>query len=253
MKKPYKETITQLVHEAEALIEPHHGNVSSKSKGGGAADLVTELDQAVEKLYAEKLNQIYPDIGFVGEEFGGDIDQDRYWLVDPIDGTAHFVRGLPFCSTMIALIEEGEVTFSAIYCFPQKELFIAEKGQGTTQNGKQVRVSNRPLKEAYVCHEIEFKNQENIDTFVEIEKHGLLMETISAGFEFAQVSNGKLDGRICLDPFGKNYDYAPGSLLVQEAGGIVRNIGSDTYDIHNYNFVAANPLVYKELHKLGIA
>ena len=70
---------------------------------------------------------------------------------------------------------------------------------------------------------------------------------ISAGFEYAMVASGKLDARISLDPYGKIWDFAPGSLLVAEAGGVVANIGSKGYDYRNFNFIAANPVIYKEL------
>ena len=69
----------------------------------------------------------------------------------------------------------------------------------------------------------------------------------SSGFEFAMVASGKLDGRLCFDSYGKDYDFAPGSLLVEEAGGVVANIGSREYDYRNGNFIAANPLVFKQL------
>jgi fructose-1,6-bisphosphatase/inositol monophosphatase family enzyme len=61
------------------------------------------------------------------------------------------------------------------------------------------------------------------------------------------VASGKLDGRIMLDPYGKDYDLLPGALLVAEAGGVVANIGSSNYDYKNFNFIAANPAVYHDL------
>lgn len=61
------------------------------------------------------------------------------------------------------------------------------------------------------------------------------------------VAAGKVDGRVTFEPYGNDYDFAPGSLLVEEAGGVVRNLGSDTYDYRNTDFIAANPIIYKEL------
>ena len=68
----------------------------------------------------------------------------------------------------------------------------------------------------------------------------------SAGYEYILVAVGKLEGRVCFNPYGEDYDYAPGSLLVSEAGGKVTNIGSTKYDFNNLNFIAANKPLYKE-------
>jgi fructose-1,6-bisphosphatase/inositol monophosphatase family enzyme len=70
---------------------------------------------------------------------------------------------------------------------------------------------------------------------------------VSAGYEFVLVATGKLEGRICVDAFGKDYDFAPGSLLVSEAGGIVANIGSTTYDYRNTNLIAGNKALFDDL------
>ncbi|MDP3997263.1 MAG: inositol monophosphatase family protein [bacterium] len=252
-EKPFSEVVIPLVREVGELVSPYFGNPGIiKNKSDSAADAVTELDKQAERLYAERLHDAYPSIGFYGEEFGGDTDSERYWLVDPIDGTGHFIRGLPFCSTMISLIQENQPVFAVIYSFIQKDLYVAERGKGATKNGTKIHVSDRSLKRAYIFHEINFNHRKNIATFLELEQHAILVETISAGFEHAQVADGKMDGRICLNAFGKNYDYAPGSLLVEEAGGIVRNIGSDTYDFNNHSFIAANSRVYQDLRNLGV-
>jgi len=74
--------------------------------------VVTKLDTDVEEFVSDELTKIYPDIGFVGEEHGGNREAARFWIMDPIDGTGHFIRGLPFCTSMIALVEDGHVNFS---------------------------------------------------------------------------------------------------------------------------------------------
>lgn len=75
---------------------------------------------------------------------------------------------------------------------------------------------------------------------------------MSAGFEFTMIAQGKIDGRIQIDPFDSYYDYAAGALLVLEAGGVVTNFGSDKYDFKNLNFVATNSIIYRELIKRKI-
>ena len=236
------------MREIRPMILPFWGNAGkTTSKSASPVDCVTELDTAVELFMTSKLKELYPDIGFVGEEYGGDRTQSRYWLMDPIDGTAHFVRGLPFCTSMLALIEDGQVTFSVIYDFINDVMYWAQKGQGAFKDDVRLHVSNRTLQEAYYSAEINLKNEDGLALFGRLFGNGIIVKTISAGWEFVMVAEGKLDARICVNPYGKDYDFAPGSLLVAEAGGIVRNIGSDAYDFQNLNFIAAAPQVYNDL------
>ena len=96
--------------------------------------------------------------------------------------------------------------------------------------------------------ETNLKNPKNIETHLALKRLGMMhMNTISAGFEMTMVAQGKWEGRITKEPFGKTWDFAPGSLLISEAGGVVTNIGKDTYDYHNLDYLMTNPVIHKEL------
>jgi len=208
---------------------------------------VTALDMAAEAHLKQKLEAFDSSIAFVGEEQGGDRSATKFWLVDPIDGTDAFMRGLPHCTTMIALIEEGRPQFSAIYNFVQDELYYAEKGKGAYKNGERIYVSERQPPEAMVGLESDMSKEKNVQIFTQLRTTCSFFKTMTAGYEFSLVASGKIEGRICVDPFGEDYDFAPGALLVAEAGGVVANLGSSTYDYRNLNFIAANRPVYKAL------
>lgn len=234
--------------EVSDLLLPHFGKIDVvKSKSSFAHDIVTELDLEAEKLIAQRFASRFPEIGFVGEEGENKNDKERFWLVDPIDGTAHYVRGLPFCTTMICLVDKGEVILSVINNFVTGELFSASKNRGAKLNGKAINVSGRSLAESYISVESKLDNEETLKKYLALKRRTTIFHTISCGYEYGLIASGKLEGRICIDPYGEDYDYAQGALLVSEAGGIVRNIGSRTYDYKNHNFIAANPAVYKEL------
>lgn len=219
----------------------------SRQKSASAADGVTDWDVSAEQFLAERLIIWDRTIGFNGEESEHTGSTDRYWLVDPIDGTAHFVRGIPFCTTMVALVEEGAVVLSVIYNFVTGELFVAERNKGATLNGVQLRVSQRPLSDAYLSVETDMKSWRSVSTYVKLRERAVVMATINCGYEYGLIAQGKIDGRICFDPYGKDWDYGPGSLLVTEAGGAVTNIGCGGYDLKNHNFIAANLYVYAQL------
>lgn len=216
-------------------------------KNDSAWSVVTQLDIEVETFARSELSFMYPDIGIVGEEQGGDRTVSKFWLVDPIDGTAHYMRGLPFCTSMLALIDSGDVVFSAIYDFVRDEVYWAERGYGAYRNNDRLHVSERPLSKSWIFFETNVDKAPNAKLRQTLHKKANVLQTYCAGWEFAMVASGKIDARICLDPYGSDYDFAPGSLLVSEAGGVVLNIGSKSFDYRNLNFIAANPVVYREL------
>lgn len=244
----YSEKVLPILRKLRPFLLPHWGNAKAIAhKGKMKSDAVTALDVAGENLVAKELKKLYPGIGFVGEECGGNRTAKRFWLMDPLDGTSHYMRGLPFCTSMLALIEEGQVNFAAIYDFINDHIYWAERGGGAFKDGARLRVSSRSLSEAYTGWETHVERGDNMRIFLELKEKTVLFKCVSAGWEFAMIAEGKLDARVCFDPWGKDYDFAPGSLLVSEAGGVVANLGVRTYNYTNLNFIAANSVVYKEL------
>ena len=234
-----------LVRETRAMSLPSYGNIEvTHRKTSSASDVVTQLDHDIERFLAERLQVLDPGATFRGEEFGGEKESERFWLCDPIDGTAHLVRGLPFCTTMLALIESGVVTFSVIYNFVDDVLYHAVRNGGAWRNGHRLRVSNRPLSDAYISFETRLNQPQNLDAYLKLRSSASLISTINCGYEFAMIAEGRLEGRIMLDPYGHEWDYAPGTLLVSEAGGVVANLRTRSYDYRNKDFIAANPRVF---------
>jgi len=247
----YSEKVIPILKEAGKDLAKYFGNVAiSDKKEKMAYSVVTDLDLKTEKFIAKELKKVYPSIDFFGEEFGGNKKSDRFWLVDPIDGTAHFVRGMPFCTTMISLVEFGEVIFSAIYDFIKGDVYYAEKGKGARKNNEKISVSNRSLVDSYMTFEIDLTKKENLDIFLSLKNKSALFKTISCGYEYVLIAQGKIEGRISIDPYGHDWDYAPGSFLVKEAGGAVFNLKKDSYNFKNHNHFAGNPVVYEELKRL---
>lgn len=237
------------VTEAGKELKQFYGNVESLSKGDGSsvAGVVTELDRKTEKFLAVELGKFSTAIGFRGEEFGVHSEADTTWLVDPIDGTAHFIRGLPFCTTMVALIEKGEVVMSVIHDFVKDDTYWAIRNEGAYCNDRRISVSGRTLAQSLISFETRLEKPENYEKYLQVRRQAGIISTINCGFEFAMIASGKLDGRIGLDPYGMDWDFAPGSLLVTEAGGVAANIGTNTYDYRNHDYLITNARVHAEL------
>ena len=242
----YKNTVLPILRETREMLLSKWGSAKILSqKDDSATNVVTKIDQMVEKYVSKKLKNLYPEIEFVGEEFGGDRSAEKLWLMDPIDGTGHYIRGLPFCTSMIALIEHGQPIFSAIYDFVNDDMYWSEKGKGAYRNETRIKVSNRSLKQGYIGWESHLEKKENLKIFFELRKRSVLFKAVVAGWEYAMIASGKLDARIAFDPYGHDYDFAPGALLVMEAGGKVSNLDSRDYDYRKTDFIAANPIIYK--------
>lgn len=240
--------VLELIIKAGKNLKPRFGEIKGDGyKGGNAADIVTNLDIETEEFLARSLKKHYSSIGFRGEESGLKEKADMFWLVDPIDGTGYFVRGILGCTNMIALIDSKEVIFSVIYDFINDNLYYAQKDQGAYCNNKKIHVSNLSPKEGYLYLECNI-NKNTLSKFESLKKLSMILSSgYPPGFEYAMVASGKIEGRINFEPFGCDFDYAPGTFLVKEAGGIVTNIGSDKFDYTNLNSIAANEKIYKAL------
>jgi len=215
---------------------------------------VTEMDLKVENRLQAVLKEVDAAIGFCGEETGVNYDQQTFWLVDPIDGTEPFIRGLPFSTNMIVLIDNQEPVMSIIYNFFLDEYFLAIKGKGATMNGHPIHVSSRPLDWAYVVPTSGFARSGLIGVNDRLRMKALGAPMMhAAGYEYSCIARGSFEGAVFWHTSGKEWDMAPGALLVQEAGGRVENIGAPGYDYRNTDVLAASPVVFDELMKFTLA
>lgn len=212
--------------------------------------LVTALDLAVEESLKEELAAVVPGASFYGEETTHDELASVSWLIDPIDGTDAFIRGLPLCSTLVALLEQGQITLGVIYNFTTDEFYHAIRGQGAYMNGTRIHVSTRPLEQSTVVLESrtdprnDFAYAKSLATRMPASR---IAQRVLFGYDWALVAHGKIEGVICNDPYEQIWDIAPGALLIEEAGGIVCNLQQDTYDPGNLNVIAATREVYRTL------
>lgn len=223
----------------------HPGKISSKSDEPW--NVVTEYDVTAEKRITELLAAFDPSIPVRGEELGGDVEAETTWLIDPIDGTGCFIRGLPEATTMIALIHQGQPVVGVINCFAVNELFSSSKGDGATCNGDRIQMADRSLEASYVNVEMNLEYAGNPEIYKQLYATTGVMNLMCCGYVYAMSACGRLDGRIAKDGWGSDWDYAPGSLLVAEAGGIVTNMGSGAYDYRNHDSLALAPGAYRQL------
>lgn len=234
-----------------AYTELDRVEVSTK----GINDFVTSVDKEAEAAITYQIRKSYPDHTIVGEEKGENRgeNKDYIWIVDPLDGTNNFVRGIPHFAVSIALQYKGKTEVAVVYDPVREELFTAIRGKGAKLNDFRIRVTNvNELAPTIIGTGFPFKARQHTETYMTIfgEVFGHcsdLRRTGSAALDLAYVAAGRLDGffEIGLKP----WDIAAGDLLCREAGGTV----TDFTGGHNYlisgNIVAGSPKVTTELVK----
>lgn len=213
--------------------------------------VITEMDLLVENTLRDELAKLDASIPFSGEETGTDYEPKTHWLVDPIDGTEALIRGLPFATNMIALIDGDQPVLSVIHNISSGDYYLAIKGGGATCNGHPVQVSDRPVDRAIISVAYSPRIDPRViglsDRLRSEGGFNNILKVNASGFHNAAIAAGAIDGGFVFSSMANAWDVAPGMLLITEAGGRVANVGSDAYDYRNPETVAANPLIYDEL------
>jgi len=233
--------IMQVLMDYKPKMLDNFGNVEFDIKSN--ATPVTDLDKELEFKLRQALIAFDSTIGLEGEELGKEGNEKTFWLIDPIDGTESFVRGIPFARNIVTLIDNGQPVFTLVYKTISDDLFIASEGKGAYKNGESISVSNRPLDRCWV--DVSSKKFHYVSEIAEA-----LSDKIN-GFkvigDFTLAVEGKVDAMLMYKAGGGPWDYAPRALLFKEAGGRVTNIGSDSYDFRNNDSLMASPTVFDNI------
>ena len=195
----------------------------------GPRDFVTKTDKNVEKILIEELSKAKSNYSFLSEEVGKieKKDKENIWIIDPIDGTTNFLHGIPHFAICIALESKKEIVSGLVYDPIKDEMFYAEKNKGSYLNNQRLRTSNKnSLDECLFSSNHEGVKFSNLN----------MRYSGCAALDLAYVAAGRLDG------FFHNkiniWDVAAGALLVEEAGGIVNDLGK--FDQNNIDIRASS-------------
>ncbi len=203
---------------------------------------VTAADRACEKLIVEKISHEFPDDGILGEEGANrESRSGRKWIIDPIDGTKDFVRGIPLWAVLIGLEENGQVVAGAAHSPGQNALLWAARGHGAWANGARLQVSNKT------------RPNDSILSFNGFNKPGVrplapallpwvgqfwAVRSLGGSVDAMLLAQGKAD--VWIEPNASPWDFAPLKILVEEAGGVFRSFtGENT--IYAGNAYACTP------------
>lgn len=220
-----------------------------------AKDYVTEIDRAAEQSIIASLRKAYPNHGILAEESGlqpgsGD-GADYLWVIDPLDGTTNFIRGVPHYAVSIACKYRGRLEHGVVLDPVRQEEFTASRGRGAALNGKRMRVSPRKsLEGALLGTGFPFREGQldSLDSYLGMFR-SLVGQTAglrrcgAASLDLAYVAAGRYDA---FWEFGlSEWDMAAGALLVQEAGGLVSDFTGNHQFLDKGHIVAGNTKCFK--------
>lgn len=217
-------------------------------------DLVTEVDRASEALLIKCISEEYPNHSILGEESGAHTKaSDWEWVIDPLDGTNNYSQGLPIFSVSIGVKHNGQTVVGVVYLPYLDEIFSAIRGRGAFWNGSTIRVSHkRDLNECLVATGFPYdkgtSTDNNLNNVAALLPHLRGLRRMgSAAYDLCCVAAGLLDGYWELNL--KPWDVCAGSLIVEEAGGIVKPFRCD----RNISIVAGHSevveMIYEKLEK----
>jgi myo-inositol-1(or 4)-monophosphatase len=217
-----------------------HDRPPSERKGSG--DYVTRVDRDSEAAIMRILEERAPKVPVLGEETGGE-PAERYWAVDPLDGTTNFLIGFPVVDVSIALIEAGRPVVGAVELPLLHRSYLAVRGGGAWAGERRLAVSDRPPGRAIVATALPFRRRERVAGYLDVlsrvfEEIEDVRRAGAAAADLAWVAEGVFDGYFELG-LG-TWDVAAGALLVEEAGGVVTDWEGGVGYLSG-NVIAASP------------
>jgi histidinol phosphatase-like enzyme (inositol monophosphatase family) len=209
---------------------------------------VTEVDKKCEEIIRDGLLSKFPSDGFLGEETGNHTgNSSRRWIVDPLDGTRPFIRGIPTFSTLIALEEDGEIRVGVIHLPALKITCWASWGGGAFENGSKIHVSNTSSLSEATGSALGFLQKSEEQSGVQLLQLMKSLDYIYGfmdAFTYVCVATGRLDCAVNL--LDKAWDCAAAACIITEAGGTYTDISSKK-TVHSGSIIFSNGVLDKQL------
>lgn len=217
-----------------------------------AHDFVTSADRASERAILSVISESCPNDQVLSEEKGLVGAASEYdWIVDPLDGTTNFLRGLPVFGVSIACRRNGETIVGVIHDPLRRETYRAERGGGAECDGKRIRVSDRTgVEGAFLATGFPFKARPALGAYLEIFRRVFLDAAAvrrcgAAVLDLARTAAGVYDG--FFEFRLSAWDLAAGALLIEEAGGVATDLDGGSRYLESGNLIAGSPGVQAEL------
>ena len=251
------EQIIRAVREAGKIVLSA-SDIERATDEKGAGNFVTKYDVAVQEYLKKELLAILPEAHFMGEEGQDQTDslQGLCFIVDPIDGTANFVRGLRCSAISVALAQDGELIAGVVYQPYIDEIFYAEKGKGAFRDGQPIRVSDRAMRDGfyYFGTGSYYEGTENRTFAIARELFERMLDLRRFGpaaYELCNIACGRLElgFEVLLQP----WDYAAAACIISEAGGAISQLDGTPITLDRpCSILAGNAVCHREFFERGM-
>ena len=259
--KELETTVIEIVKNAADLVKSTKFDITKK---GGSANIVTSSDIKVQRFLHEKLSKLIENSGFFCEEEDlRDLDNKYIWVIDPIDGTMNYARGIPECAISVALVCEKKAVLGVVYNIWRDDLFSATVGGGAYLNGQPISVSDNSFKDGILCTAMSVYKKEYAKVCGDVIFEAYMQcndvrRFGTCALELCYLAAGMCDLYFEIRVFP--WDYAAGYLILQEAGGTLRGLDKEelTFDkttaligANNYeNYLKLDEIVSKHIKEL---
>ena len=219
----------------------------------GQQDLVSVADRSVEDLLRARLATAFPGDAVLGEEGGGSDDAARTWVLDPIDGTFNFLKGIPCWGVVAALVIDGQLAIGLTYDPVHDEMFTARRGGGARRNGTPIRVSGNQGVDTS-CLALAYTFKQRRETYVAMVDSALRQgfehrRCGSTAIQLCWVADGRCDAFITR--YCASWDCLAGLILVEEAGGRVSDFVADHGLLGKGGVAASTPGLAQDIEALA--
>ncbi len=247
-------TAREAVHQAgEKLRSYYTSQYTIRHKSGG--NPVTSADIEANHVLQDALLGAFPESGWLSEESSDDGERLRkewVWIVDPLDGTLEFIRGIDEFAVSVALVQDGTPVVAVIYNPAIGSMSHCRRGSGTFRNGQPAHVSDRSELDGATV--VASRSETRRGLFDSFEDTLEIKPTGSIAHKLAEVAGGRADLTVSLAPKNE-WDICAGVLLAEEAGARVTDLDGRPFvfnqpDTLRNGVIAANPSLYPELFRL---
>jgi len=248
-----------VVDAAERAGLSDFGLRQAKAKVDGS--IVTDLDHEMQRLISTELKSAWPEFSFMGEEMDhGEQAQivvegqkSGFWALDPLDGTTNFAMGFPFYGVSLALVVGGEPKLGVVYDPVRRECFSASAGEGAYLDGALLKTPQTTLALRECVANVDYKRLVSglADALVRYPPYRSQRNLGSSVLEWCWVAAGRM--QLYLHGGQRMWDYAAGSLILKEAGGVFTTIPGNVLDCRKFTKRSAIAAITPELHQLWIS
>lgn len=248
----------QIASEAVKILARHEHDFTIAAQKD-EVDIATNADLEVEQFIRTEVKKHYPDHGFLGEEFGEENVTNTYvWIIDPLDNTKEYVRGIGEYNCLIAVEEKGVLVAGVTHRMGHEVRYAASRGNGAFCDGKKIHVSSTAtLAPAFIgsnCTNRKSHTPKQVHSYLSLFE-SLINSVYRLRFasddakSLGLVAQGAYDGFISLPHTDKWVDIASGILLVEEAGGKVTNWNGEPIKHHDLSngLLATNGMVHEQV------